>query len=84
MAQRKNEEEKKEINVTEGFGMDSLFNGSADDNSEDAYAGDNNEIDMENIFGSLDDAAPSIEDEVNEEFSSLMTVLEDHDDDDNK
>ena len=84
MAQRKNEEEKKEIDVTEGFGMDALFNGSADDNSEDAYAGDNNEIDMENIFGSLDDAAPSIEDEVNEEFSSLMTVLEDHDDDDNK
>ncbi|MBO4694992.1 MAG: DNA-directed RNA polymerase subunit beta [Clostridia bacterium] len=84
MAQRKNEEEKKEVDVTENFSMDSLYNGTASDNDEDAYAGDNNELDMENIFGSLDDAAPTLEEEVDDEFSKLMTHLEDHDDDDNQ
>ena len=78
LAQRKHEEEKQEVDVTGGLDLEDLFNeGSEDD--DDAYAGDNNELEIDEMFKDLNTFDMGGD---QDGLPGVIDVLEDHDDDD--
>ena len=78
LAQRKHEEEKQEVDVTGGLDLEDLFNeGSEDD--DDAYAGDNNELEIDEMFKDLNTFDMG---DNQDGLPGVIDVLEDHDDDD--